>query len=103
LQLIDEKILLTIEDPAETAEQYLHRQDRDTILQRCLKQLSPAHREVIDLVYYHEKSIDEVAEIAGIPVSTVKTRMHYARSRIAKLLEKAESDGERNLAYVEAP
>jgi DNA-binding CsgD family transcriptional regulator len=49
-------------------------------------QLSPAHREVIDLVYYHEKSIDEVAEITGIPPNTVKTRMFYARKRIAELM-----------------
>jgi RNA polymerase sigma-70 factor (ECF subfamily) len=48
--------------------------------------LSPAHREVIDLVYYHEKSIDEVAEITGTPPNTVKTRMFYARKRIAELM-----------------
>jgi RNA polymerase sigma-70 factor (ECF subfamily) len=102
-QLVDEKLLLTIEDPAESAEECMHRQDRDITLQRCLKQLSQAHREVIDLVYYHEKSIDEVAEIAGIPSSTVKTRMHYARRRIANLLEKAEGGGERNLTCVESP
>jgi RNA polymerase sigma-70 factor, ECF subfamily len=48
--------------------------------------LSPAHREVIDLVYYHQKSIDEVAEITGVPQNTVKTRMFYARKRIAELM-----------------
>jgi RNA polymerase sigma-70 factor, ECF subfamily len=62
--------------------------DRQTsgILLDCLKQLSPAHREVIDLVYYHQKSIDEVAGITGIPPNTVKTRMFYARKRIAELM-----------------
>src|SRR5262249_20767125 len=44
-------------------------------------QLSPHHREVIDLVYYHEKSTDEVAEIIGVRQNTVKTRMFYARKR----------------------
>ena len=39
----------------------------------CLTQLSPPHRKVIDLVYYHEKSIDEVADITGVPQNTVKT------------------------------
>jgi RNA polymerase sigma-70 factor (ECF subfamily) len=48
--------------------------------------LSPAHREVIDLVYYHEKSIDEVADITDVPQNTVKTRMFYARRRIAELM-----------------
>jgi RNA polymerase sigma-70 factor, ECF subfamily len=48
--------------------------------------LSPAHREIIDLVYYHEKSIDEVADIIGVPQNTVKTRMFYARKRIGELM-----------------
>ena len=52
----------------------------------CLTQLSPPHREVIDLVYYHEKSIDEVADIMGVPQNTVKTRMFYARKRIGELM-----------------
>src|SRR5436309_10047613 len=33
-----------------------------------------AHREIITLVYYHEKSVEEVGQIIGIPQSTVKTR-----------------------------
>jgi RNA polymerase sigma-70 factor, ECF subfamily len=32
------------------------------------------NREVLDLAYYHEKSIDEIAEIVGSPASTVKMR-----------------------------
>ena len=56
------------------------------ILRKCLAHLSPAHREVIDLVYYHEKSIDEVAEIVGVPHQTVKTRMFYARKQIGELM-----------------
>jgi RNA polymerase sigma-70 factor (ECF subfamily) len=48
--------------------------------------LSPAHREVIDLVYYHERTIEEVAEILAIPNSTVKTRMFYARKRLGELV-----------------
>jgi RNA polymerase sigma-70 factor, ECF subfamily len=66
-------------DPAEAEE--------SAVLRQCLTQLSPAHREVIDLVYYHEKSIAEVAEIIGAPENTVKTRMFHARKRIAALLD----------------
>jgi RNA polymerase sigma-70 factor (ECF subfamily) len=54
--------------------------------------LSPEHREVIDLVYYHEKSVEEVAAIVGIPEATVKTRMFYARKRLAELLKAAGID-----------
>jgi len=56
---------------------------------RCLQQLPPAQREIIDLVYYHEQSVDEVAAIVGIPPATVKTRMFYARKRLALSLRAA--------------
>ena len=75
-----------IEDPQDGLEVTIQNRQTSEILLDCLKELSPAHREVIDLVYYHEKSIDEVAEITGIPPNTVKTRMFYARKRIAELM-----------------
>jgi RNA polymerase sigma-70 factor, ECF subfamily len=40
----------------------------------------------MDLVYYHEKSVREVARIIGIPEPTVKTRMFYARKKLAELV-----------------
>jgi RNA polymerase sigma-70 factor, ECF subfamily len=75
-----------VEDSAANPEIALHSVERRAILAHCLRQLSAAHREVIDLVYYHEKSVSEVSEIVGIPKATVKTRMHYARKEIADLL-----------------
>jgi RNA polymerase sigma-70 factor, ECF subfamily len=75
-----------IEDPRDDPEVTMQNRQRTEILLDCLTQLSPAHREVIDLVYYHEQSIDEVAEIVGVPQSTVRTRMFYARKRIAELM-----------------
>jgi RNA polymerase sigma-70 factor (ECF subfamily) len=75
-----------IVDPTDGAEALLERDDRSAAIQACLARLSPDHREVIDLVYYHDKSVEEVAEITGVPHSTVKTRMFYARKSLAKLL-----------------
>jgi RNA polymerase sigma-70 factor (ECF subfamily) len=63
------------------------KKDKSEILRRCLTTLSPAHREMIDLVYYHEKSIEEVAEIVGISQNTVKTRVYYARQQLSYLLK----------------
>ena len=79
---LDEEALAVVEDPADNPQILLEKGDRVAIVQRCLAQLSPSHREVLDLVYYHEKSVDEVAEIVGIPVGTVKTRMFYARNHM---------------------
>ena len=41
---------------------------------------------MIDLVYYHDKSIEEVAQIVSASPNTVKTRMFYARKRIAEMM-----------------
>jgi RNA polymerase sigma-70 factor (ECF subfamily) len=83
---LDERLASAIEDPADDPETIVRNEDRNSIIQACLSQLSAPHREVIDLVYYHEKSVDEVARIVGIPPSTVKTRMFYARKHMEKLL-----------------
>ncbi|MGA2125871.1 MAG: sigma-70 family RNA polymerase sigma factor [Xanthobacteraceae bacterium] len=82
----------TIEDPQAGPEALVQIKDRGEIIRRCLEALSPEHREIVDLAYYHEKTIDEVAEIVGIPLSTVKTRMFYARKRLAVLLAEAGID-----------
>jgi RNA polymerase sigma-70 factor, ECF subfamily len=59
------------------------------LIRKCLTGLSAEQREIIDLVYYHEKSVEEVAQIVGIPENTVKTRMFYARKKLAELLKTA--------------
>jgi RNA polymerase sigma-70 factor (ECF subfamily) len=83
---LDEAAMEQIEDTAETPEQNVLNEDRRTQLRNCLAQMSREHREVIDLVYYHEKSVEEVAAITQLPKNTVKTRMFYARKRLAQLL-----------------
>jgi RNA polymerase sigma-70 factor, ECF subfamily len=89
---LDDAMAATIADPSDDAETVLDRKDRSKTIRECMTRLSPLHREIIDLVYYHEKSVDEVARIVGAPKSTVKTRMFYARSHMAKLLTAAGLD-----------
>ena len=86
---LDDNMAATIEDTADDPETLVYNKDRSTLVQKCLAQLTPAHREVIDLVYYHEKSVDEVAQIVGVPPATVKTRMFYARNKMADLLKQS--------------
>ena len=83
---LTEEFSEAIEDTADGPEAALGKWQTRTIVARCLVKLSPAHREIIDLVYYHEKTIDEVADILQIPRGTVKTRMFYARQHLAQLL-----------------
>ncbi len=83
---LDDEASEMIEDMSDTPEAAVQKTERTALLQQCLQQLSVAHRQVVDLVYYHEQSIEEVAEIIGVPASTVKTRVFYARKRIAELM-----------------
>jgi RNA polymerase sigma-70 factor (ECF subfamily) len=84
---LNEKVGATIADPANDPEVALQEKDLGELVRRALMQLSIKHREVIDLVYYHEKSVDEVAHILDIPPATVKTRMFYARKKLAELVK----------------
>lgn len=86
---IDQEDVREIPDGSDTPETSLDRSDTSAILRACVQKLSPAHREIITLVYYHEKSVEEVGQIIGIPQSTVKTRMFYARKQLAELLKGA--------------
>ena len=85
-QELDDEVAGAIEDPAEDPATVLQKKERGAILRSCLAKLSAEHREIIDLVYYHEKSIAEAAAIVGIPDNTVKTRMFCARRHLARLL-----------------
>jgi len=86
-EVVDSESVAAVEDPADNPEVAILKKDKSEILRQCLTTLSLEHREIIDLIYYHEKSIDEVAEIVGIPRSTVKTRVFYARNRLSHRLK----------------
>ena len=83
---LDEGTSELIEDTADGPEAAIEWELKGKVLRDCLTKLSLAHREIIDLVYYHEMSISDAAEIIGVGVNTVKTRMFYARKRLMELV-----------------
>ena len=89
---LDEETAERIEDQSDDPETTLAKKDKGALLRQCLTALSAEHREIIDLVYYHEKSVEEVAGIVGIPEATVKTRMFYARKKLSELLKEQGID-----------
>jgi RNA polymerase sigma-70 factor, ECF subfamily len=88
-QPLDDAMLETIPDQGITAEETLQASERSAVLRQCLVRLSPVHREIIDLVYYHEKSVEEASVILGVRAATVKTRMFYARRQLVEHLRAA--------------
>jgi RNA polymerase sigma-70 factor (ECF subfamily) len=89
---IDNVDVFEMIDHAEPPEVMIDRMKMNDLLRSCVRKLHPARRKVIDLVYYQERSVVEASEILGIPRSTVKTRMFYARKELATLLEAAGLD-----------
>jgi RNA polymerase sigma-70 factor (ECF subfamily) len=80
-----EELSEAITDPAEGPELTTHRAQMGTVLAECLGELSTVQREIINLVYYHQRTVAEVAKILDIPPRTVKSRMFYARKHVTKL------------------
>lgn len=91
-QELDDETAEQIEDQSDDPEVALAKKDKAAILRQALSKLSAEHREIVDLVYYHEKSVEEVAGIVGIPEATVKTRMFYARKKLSELLKERGID-----------
>lgn len=89
---LDDGFAESIEDEADDPEIVLQKQDKGLAIRACLDRLSPDHREIIDLVYYHESSVEEAARIVGIPENTVKTRLFHARRKLGELLKAAGID-----------
>ncbi len=83
---LDEEAAGQIEDPSDDPESVLQKKNRSEVLRRCIPLLSAEHREVVDLVYYHEQTVEEAAKILGVPEGTVKTRLFYARKKLAELM-----------------
>jgi RNA polymerase sigma-70 factor (ECF subfamily) len=89
---LDDRVAAVIEDSSDIPSISLEKRERSDILQRCVAKLTPLHREVINLIYYQGKKVEEVAQFTGTPVNTIKTRMHHARNRMAELLAEAGVD-----------
>jgi RNA polymerase sigma-70 factor, ECF subfamily len=89
---LDEATAEAIEDPSDDPQRAVEKLDKGEKLRACLAALSREHREIVDLVYFHEKSVEEAAQILGIPENTVKTRMFYARKKLGELCRMAGID-----------
>jgi len=86
---IDEEAAAAVPDTADTPEVAVMKEDKAAALRGMVNALPEEHRTVVDLAYYHSKSVSEIAEILSIPVATVKTRMFYARKKLGEALQAA--------------
>ena len=78
--------LTLLETDATLPDAQLSVADRDQ-LERGFRRLSAEHRAVVILTYYLDYSMPEVAEALGVPLGTVRSRLHYARRALRAALD----------------
>jgi len=84
--LEDDSAAMNMEDTALRPDEELELSQTNSSLVKQLGQLSNKHREVLELVYFKELSVKEVAQTLDISEGTVKTRMFYARKHLKEIL-----------------
>jgi RNA polymerase sigma-70 factor (ECF subfamily) len=81
--------------PAETGDDMLDRVPagdmtdhvlRKMVVTEALRTLSPAHREVLTETVLRDRTVNEAAEVLGVPVGTVKSRVFYALKALRLVL-----------------
>lgn len=77
------------EDISHNAEQVQDRRSLHKVIRQQLIKLSPEHRDVIELTFFHGHSYKEIAELTGCPENTVKTRMFHAKKQLEPLFKAA--------------
>jgi len=83
---IADEVAAALIDEDDTPDIAAQKHDKSTVMRACIGELSREHQTILDLVYYQEQSVAEAAQVLGIPESTVKTRMFYARKKLSELL-----------------
>lgn len=76
-----------VEDIADEKEESFSPEDAARI-HAALDQLEPIQREVLVLRFLEELSYDEIGQIVGCPLGTVRSRIHYAKSNLKRHLER---------------
>jgi RNA polymerase sigma-70 factor (ECF subfamily) len=62
-------------------------------MRAAVDMLPDLYREVLILAYYHEMKYQDIGEVLGLPLGTVKSRMHAAMGKLAEILKGATPSG----------
>jgi RNA polymerase sigma-70 factor, ECF subfamily len=72
--------------PGEHGPDRLERQEAARALDAAMARLRPEYREMLVLRYQEDLSHEEIAELTGLPIGTVKSYLHRARAEMAARL-----------------
>ena len=82
----------TVPSNDESAADKLERGQDAARLRACLERLPAEQRECMQLVFFHDMGLAEVASLQGVPENTVKTRLFHARRKLRGWLEGFDAD-----------
>lgn len=87
---LDEQPALVADRPAPGAgpTARVETRERRELLQGGLNQLSPDLREAVILRDLHDLDYEEIAQVLGVPVGTVKSRINRGRLELARVLKR---------------
>ena len=86
-EMLRDEIAGTLEELENSPDELLIRQEQETEFMELLNRLPLPQRSVLLLHFVEDFSLDEIAGITGTPAGTVKSRLHYAKKSLRKLLE----------------
>jgi len=84
---VDDAVLLDIPDVTLDPARIVERREEREALRRAFDRLSPTHREVLLLRDQVGLSYRQMAEALGVPVGTVRSRIHNATAILLQLVE----------------
>jgi len=73
-------------DPADNPHAHVERMELNALIERSFQALPPDQRLVLTLCDVHGYAYDEIAEMTGVPMGTVKSRINRARARVRDYL-----------------
>lgn len=82
----DELVMPAFPSSADTPEEQFIKTQRQEILRELVSQLKPQYRDLVQMRYFEELSIEEIMERTNLPEGTVKARLFRARSLLTQVL-----------------
>lgn len=82
--------LTGLASPEESAERRVLHSERTAALLRAIGRLALRQRQIVELVFYHDMTIEEAASVAGVSIGTA--RVHYQRGKQRLLAELQRED-----------